>query len=126
MKRQIISRKQNGFSILEVVIGIFIFVVGLLALAALQGALTRSMADSKLRTTAVNIADSFIERQRGFIQLVDPDPDAPHTYEDIKTPLNPYEEDVGGVTYTIDMQVKDYFYDLKDNTPFEACLNYEL
>ncbi len=33
------SKLHRGFSILEVMIGIFIFVVGLLALSSLQGAL---------------------------------------------------------------------------------------
>ena len=57
MKKHMKSINQGGFSILEVLIGIFIFAVGLLAISALQGALTRAMADSKVRTTAVNVAE---------------------------------------------------------------------
>ena len=113
MSKQINSRKQGGFSLLEVVIGIFIFVVGLAAMAALQGALTRSMADSKLHTTAVNIGDRLIESQRGFRTLIDAT--AAHAYNDIVTatggsvPLN-------GVTYTTDMVVTDYYYHLDSDS----------
>jgi len=110
-------RKQNGFSILEVVIGIFIFIVGMLALAALQGALTRSMADSKLRTTAVKLADRAIERQRGFTQLLTAaTPGVPFAYNDIVTPGTDLEIERNGVTYTIDMNVTDYYYQLATDT----------
>jgi type II secretory pathway pseudopilin PulG len=110
-------RKQNGFSILEVVIGIFIFVVGMLALAALQGALTRSMADAKLRTTAVNLADRAIERQRGFTQLLTAaTPGEPFAYNDIVTPGTDPTEPRDGVNYTIDMNVTDYYYQLATDT----------
>jgi len=112
MKRQSNYRKLNGFSILEVVIGIFIFVVGMLALAALQGALSRSMADAKLRTTAVNLADRAIERQRGFTQLLTAaTPGVPFAYNDIVT-LADTEIVRNGVTYTIDLEVTDYYYQL--------------
>jgi type II secretory pathway pseudopilin PulG len=117
MRKQKQSRKQHGFSILEVVIGIFIFVVGLLALVALQGALTRSMADSKFRTTAANLADREIERQRGFTRLLTAvTPGVPHAYNDIVTPGTDPTPEVGGVTYTIDMNVTDYYYDLATDT----------
>ncbi len=108
MRKQSNERKQNGFSILEVVIGIFIFIVGMLALAALQGALTRSMADSKLRTTAVNLADRVIESQRGFSQLQTGG--GVHAYNDIVSVETTVT--VNGVTYTIDMDVTDYYYQL--------------
>ena len=117
MRKQTDSRKQSGFSIIEVVIGIFIFVVGMLALAALQGALTRSMADSKMRTTAVNIADRAIERTRGFTQLLTAaTPGVPHAYNDIVTPGSDPTITVNGVTYTIDMDVTDYYYQLSTDT----------
>ena len=112
MRKQSNERKQNGFSILEVVIGIFIFIVGMLALAALQGALTRSMADSKLRTTAVNLADRAIESQRGFSQLQTGG--GVHAYNDIVS--DDYTVDENGVTYTFDLDVTDYYYHLDTDT----------
>ena len=117
MKKQLNFRKPNGFSILEVLIGIFIFVVGMLALASLQGALTRAMADSKYRVTAVNIAERTIEAQRGFTQLrTAATPGVPFAYNDIVTPGTDPTVDVNGVTYTIDMDVTDYYYQLSTDT----------
>ena len=60
---------QRGFSLMEVLIGIAIFAIGMLALASLQGALTRSTAEAKVRTTAINIAEQIIEGQRGFASV---------------------------------------------------------
>ncbi len=102
--------RHTGFSILEVMIGIFIFVVGLLALSALQGALTRSMADAKIRTTASNIAERVLESQRGFTALQS-DTATPKTFfafNDI-TDANTTET-IDGVTYSIDMDVSNFYY----------------
>jgi Tfp pilus assembly protein PilV len=110
MRKQISSTKQGGFSILEVVIGIFIFIVGMLALAALQGALTRSTADAKLRTTAANLADLTLERQRGFTILQTDPAGVLHAYNDIVSDDDTLQ--LNGVTYSIDMDVTDYYYDL--------------
>jgi len=120
MKIRINSSNQRGFSILEVVIGIFIFVVGMLALGALQGALTRSMSDAKLRTTAANIADSFIERQRGFTQLLTAaTPGVPFAYNDIATSTVQLPP-VDGVVYTVNMTVRDFYYQLSSDTFTQA------
>ena len=56
--------RQSGYSILEVVIAIVIFAIGMLALASFQGALTRSTAEAKVRTEAVSIAEEVIEAQK--------------------------------------------------------------
>ncbi len=45
----ILHRRSGGFSLLEVLVAIVVLTVGLLALAALQGSLTRSSADAKVR-----------------------------------------------------------------------------
>ena len=67
-------RKQTGFNLLELVIGLFIFGVGMLALASLQGQLIRSQADAAVRSVATNIAEEQIEYFHGF-GLIDSDPD---------------------------------------------------
>lgn len=114
---------QRGFSLMEVLIGIAIFAIGMLALASLQGALTRSTAEAKVRTTAVNIAEQIIEGQRGFAAVVT---GGAFSFEDIDdatlyydgemtrsavTPVDPV-----GVTYTVTQVVDDYYYDLATDT----------
>lgn len=121
MKKHMKSINQGGFSILEVLIGIFIFAVGLLAISALQGALTRAMADSKVRTTAVNVAERLIESQRGFTQLLS-DTANPRTffaYNDIVSADT--TETINGMTYTIDLDVRDYHYQLAGDTFTETA-----
>jgi len=59
-------RRSSGMTILDVLLGIVIFVVGMLALASLQGNLTRSTAEGNARTVATNIAEEMIEQLRVF------------------------------------------------------------
>jgi len=58
--------RSKGMGLLEVLLGIVIFVVGLLALLHLQTNLTRSSSDASARTVAMNIGEEFIERLRSF------------------------------------------------------------
>ena len=114
---------QRGFSLMEVLIGIAIFAIGMLALASLQGALTRSTAEAKVRTTAVNIAERVIEGQRGFAELVtggafsfeDID-DATLYFDGEMTRYADTPDDPVGVTYTLTQVVDDYYYDLVSDT----------
>ena len=48
--------QQKGFNLLEVLIGIAIFVIGMMALASLQGNLTRSASDANARTPSRHAA----------------------------------------------------------------------
>lgn len=66
---QFTLRHSSGMTILDVLLGIVIFVVGMLALASLQGNLTRSTADANARTVGTNIAEEIIERLRTFEEL---------------------------------------------------------
>ena len=63
------TRKSTGYSLLEVLIGMVIFALGMLALAQLQGNLSKSSADSNARSVAINVADEFIEDARSFSQV---------------------------------------------------------
>ena len=113
--------RQHGFSLLEVLIGIAIFTIGMLALASLQGALTRSTVEAKVRSTAVNIAEQIIETQRGFSQVSSADgvvaynditditSDSPLIFDSTMTrdPDNPV-----GVIFTVTQEVTDYYYNL--------------
>jgi len=105
-----VDRNQTGFSLLELVIGLFIFSIGMLSLASLQGQLTRSQADSAVRSVATNIAEEQIERLRGF-GLIDVDPaDIIPAYADIQDQTHTVTR--GNISYTINIQVTDYYYDV--------------
>ena len=111
---QIRYSRQAGVSILEVVIGIFIFIVGLLALSALQGALTRSMVDAKVRSNAANIAELAIETNRSFTRLITDEVNGVFAYNDIVD--NSSSQTMSGVTYTVAMDITDYYYQLASDT----------
>jgi prepilin-type N-terminal cleavage/methylation domain-containing protein len=114
MKMDRIQRRLTGFSLMEVLIAIAVFAIGMLALAAFQGALTRSAADAKVRTVAVNLAEAAIEAQRGF-QLTQSDPAGVlFAYSDIVDGNQTVTRD--GVVYTISQDITDYFYDFGTDT----------
>jgi type II secretory pathway pseudopilin PulG len=104
------NRQAAGFSLLELVIGLFIFSVGMLSLASLQGQLTRSQADAAVRSVATNIAEEQIELLRGF-GLIDADPDdiIPAYADIIDTSLSIRR---GNIDYAVTIGVTDYYYDL--------------
>ena len=105
---------QQGFSLLELVIGLFIFTTGMLALAALQGQLTRSQADAAVRSVATNIAEEQIELVRGF-GLIDNDPDnSIPAYTDIQDRSLTVSR--GYIDFTVNMGVTDYYYDLASDS----------
>ena len=117
---------QRGFSLMEVLIGIAIFSIGMLALGSLQGALTRSTAEAKVRSAAVNIAEHIIEEQRGFTLVSG----LGFTFENIATRTTPTifngemtrdpTGDPIGVTYSVTQDVTDYYYDLASDA-FTTC-----
>jgi Tfp pilus assembly protein PilV len=103
-------RPQGGFSLLELVIGLFIFAVGMLALASLQGQLVRSQADAAVRSVATNIAEEQVELFHGF-GLIDNDPaNSIPAYEDIVD--QSFTVTRGNVDFLVDIQVEDYYYDI--------------
>ena len=108
--------RQSGFSIMEVLIGIAIFAIGMLALASLQGALTRSTAEAKVRTEAISIAEEVIEAQRGFSKSFATT--GVFDYEDIRssndatTPWTNTAITRNNVTYALAQTVVPYYYDL--------------
>lgn len=109
-------RRAHGAGLLDVVIGILIFVVGMLALASMQGNLTRSSTDAKVRTVGSNLAEEIIEGMRTYDRLR-ADAACPDTLEEIIAG-NAFQcvEDVAGtvtrngVDYAITVAVDDYFF----------------
>lgn len=99
---------QRGINLLEVLVGIAIFALGMLALAQLQGSLARSSGDANARTTAMNIAEETIESMRSFGQ-VETDPDGiKFAFNDIVSGSE--SKSVGDLDYTIDTVVTNYYY----------------
>ncbi len=109
-------RSQVGYSLMEVLIGIAIFAIGMLALASLQGALTRATVESKVRTEAVNIAEEQIESQRGFGQLAATA--GVFDYSDIVSGSSTVQRN--GVNYTVTQTVTDYWYDTQSDSFMDA------
>lgn len=100
------TRKSTGYSLLEVLIGMVIFALGMLALAQLQGNLSKSSADSNARSVAINVAEEFIEDARSFSQVdVSAGVDA---FNDIVSGTS--TEFRGGINYEVSRVVTDYYY----------------
>ncbi len=62
MKTSHLPRRTQGVALLEVLVAILLFALGVLALVGLQGALTRAQTDSKIRTDASALAGEVIGR----------------------------------------------------------------
>jgi len=62
--KNLIQRGSSGFTLLEVIVTIFIVAIGLLGLAGLQVIGLRLSGDSNLRTAAAILANDMIDRMR--------------------------------------------------------------
>ena len=114
MERNMKFLSQRGFSLLEVVIAIGIFAIGMLALASLQGSLTRSSADANLRMVADNIAERTLEDLRAFTRIDVDLVGSEQAYDDIQDKPSTTVTD-GGVSFKRTINVSDYFFVLEKN-----------
>ena len=73
----------RGFTLIEVLVGMTIFALGMLALVNLQSNLARNSGDSNSRTVANNIAEEVIERFRTFSQIPSDPGGVADAFEDI-------------------------------------------
>jgi prepilin-type N-terminal cleavage/methylation domain-containing protein len=112
---------QGGFTLIEVLVGIVIFALGMMALAQLQGSLSRSSAEANARTVAINIAEETVERLRSFGQITASD--TVDAFNNIVTYPGPDDEPLvvqrGGIDYTVTQVVSDYYY-TPGNSPATA------
>ena len=99
------KRNSSGFTLIEVLIGILIFALGMMALAKLQGNLARNSGDTNARTVATNIAEEVIEEARIFGQI---DYDGTNAaYEDIVDGTRTITR--AGNVFTVASEVTDYY-----------------
>ncbi len=95
-----------GFTLLEVLIGMVVFALGMMALAQLQGNLSKSSADANARSVAVNLAEETIEEARTFTQVT-----ASAGVSAFNNIVNKTETVTrGGINYTVTHVVTDYWY----------------
>ena len=106
------KRNSSGFTLIEVLMGILIFAVGMLALAKLQGNLARNSGDANARTVATNIAEEVIEEARIFGQITSDGTNA--AYNDIVDGSSTITR--GGNVFTVASDVTDYYYDSVNET----------
>jgi prepilin-type N-terminal cleavage/methylation domain-containing protein len=99
----------RGFSLIEVVIAMLVFAVGLAGFATLQTALTRSSMDARLRTVSASIGEETFELQRRFTRLSSDPAGTEFAYEDIVDGSRSVSR--GGFSFTIDQVVTDYYWD---------------
>lgn len=101
------KRKQtNGFTLIEVLIGIVVFAIGIMALAQLQGHLAKSSGDANARTVATNLAEETIESLRSFRQL--PASTDVAAFGNIVSGTR--SESRGGIDFSVASNVTDYYY----------------
>jgi len=103
---RILSANQAGMGLLDVLLAIVIFAVGMLALANLQTNLTRSSSDSNSRTVAANIAEEMIEDMRNFEVISSQT--GKKAYNDIVDDSSTVSR--GGIDYTVAVDVQDYYF----------------
>jgi len=112
-------KRMRGFSLLDVVIAILIFAVGMLALASLQTNLTRSSVDANTRTVAANVGEEVLERLRAF-RRVSTDPDGVvFAFADIDATYVADTVPRGGIDYTVTGSVIGYDFN-SDKTAVTA------
>jgi type IV pilus modification protein PilV len=66
-----LSKTQTGFTLIEILVAILVFAIGMLGLARLQGVTILNSAESRMQTHAANLAQDKIEELRNYIHAAD-------------------------------------------------------
>ncbi len=106
MNRSRNNFQAGGYTLVEVLVGILIFAVGMMALAQLQGNLAKNSGDANARTVATNVAEEIIETVRSFGQITSDGVN--HAYNDIIDGTATVSRE--GYSYSVTTNVTDYYY----------------
>jgi type II secretory pathway pseudopilin PulG len=107
-----VPARQAGVGLIEVMIALVVLSIGLLALASLQTTLLRGSADSKARTSAVNMAERMIEDFRGFQAVTrGTEPSGARIFDEIADQTTPIVTTQGGTTFSMTWDVTDYSFE---------------
>lgn len=112
-----VHSRAAGFSLIEVMIAVVVLAFGLVSLAALQGRLFQSGAESKARAAATSIAQQALEDARFFAFVTPPTGYTGPTYISLADG-GPWTFSAGGVAFTSTRTVKRYRY--VDANPADA------
>jgi len=115
MKHTLISIKcfkTRGFTLLEIMIAILIITIGLVALANLQGKLTRYSVIAKQRTIAMNLAEQQIETMHSFYTMDDTGAAACSVsqsgYDDLESCADGLSLSVGNMQFDLSWTIVSY------------------
>jgi type II secretion system protein I len=86
----------DGFTLIEVLVAIAIFAIGILALASLQAVYIGGNSSARMQTEATTLASQWLER----LKLL------PETHGDLDPAGNPHQQTVG--VYRIQWNVLDH------------------
>ena len=91
------STDQNGFALIEVLMAMVIFTVGILALAGLQVTTINGIAAARMQTEATAIGARIVERLRSL----------PFDHEDLEPTVRPHSlTATGSRSYAVDWTVR--------------------
>jgi type IV pilus modification protein PilV len=106
------QRRNQGFTLMEILIALLIISIGLAALANLQGKLTRYSAVAKQRTLAMNLAEQQIETMQSFYTMGGTGADACSTeqtgFDDLTDCTAGSTVNVGDLQFTLTWSVENY------------------
>lgn len=123
------SKKNSGFSLIEVMLAVLVLSIGILAVSKLQTSLLRSGADANNRAKAAAIAERKIDDLRRFIGITEPTPGSWSAA--LTSPTDVFFDqiitDEGGLIgpgafaddpeFSISWTVNDYYYPTALSTP---------
>jgi Tfp pilus assembly protein PilV len=100
------SLQAGGYTLIEVLLGMLIFALGMMALAHLQGNLSKASSESNARTVAINIAEETVESLRSFRQVTASETVA--AFNNIVTGTDTVQR--GNIDYLVTSTVTNYYY----------------